>query len=284
MLEKIEKEGIGHRKVNYKMRDAGFSRQRYWGEPFPIIYKNGVAYPVDEKELPVELPYVENYSPGPEGEGPLANIKEWVDLTPGPSPGERGEKADLTPGPSPKERGEKADLTPDPSPKERGEESGGYITSDASTWKKLKPFARENRKNQTAAEDLLWENIRNRNVNDCKFRRQHTIGGFIVDFVCLDKKLVIEIDGGYHLDDEQKKYDESRTEYLNEQGFNEIRFSNDDVLHHMHEVLGKIKKELGARSPLPRRGVRGEVMEARNQYHARLCRLLMVFSSLYGSS
>ena len=128
-----------------------------------------------------------------------------------------------------------------------------------STWKKLKPFARENRKNQTAAENLLWENIRNRNINDCKFRRQHTIGGFIVDFVCLEKKLVIEIDGGYHLDEEQKKYDESRTEYLNEQGFNEIRFSNDEVLHDMHEVLGKIKKELGAHSPLPRRGVRGEV-------------------------
>ena len=74
VLEKIEKEGIGNRKVNYKMRDAGFSRQRYWGEPFPIIYKNGIAYAVDEKELPVELPHVENYSPGPEGEGPLANI------------------------------------------------------------------------------------------------------------------------------------------------------------------------------------------------------------------
>ncbi|MEO8763938.1 MAG: class I tRNA ligase family protein [Ginsengibacter sp.] len=80
ILEKIEKEAIGHRKVNYKMRDAGFSRQRYWGEPFPIIYKNGIAYPVDEKELPVELPHVENYSPGPEGEGPLANIPEWVNL------------------------------------------------------------------------------------------------------------------------------------------------------------------------------------------------------------
>ena len=61
--------------MNYKMRDAGFSRQRYWGEPFPIIYKNGIAYPVDEKELPVELPHVGNYKPGPEGEGPLANIQ-----------------------------------------------------------------------------------------------------------------------------------------------------------------------------------------------------------------
>ena len=80
LIDKLEELGIGKRKINYKMRDAGFSRQRYWGEPFPIIYKNGIACPVDEKELPVELPYVEKYSPGPEGEGPLANIPEWVNL------------------------------------------------------------------------------------------------------------------------------------------------------------------------------------------------------------
>jgi leucyl-tRNA synthetase len=79
-LQKIEENELGKRKVNYKMRDAGFSRQRYWGEPFPIIYKNGIAYPVEEKDLPVELPHVENYKSGPEGEGPLANITEWVDL------------------------------------------------------------------------------------------------------------------------------------------------------------------------------------------------------------
>ena len=80
VLKRIEDEDIGQRKVNYKMRDAGFSRQRYWGEPFPIVYRNGVAYPLEEKDLPVELPHVENYKPGPEGEGPLANIADWVNL------------------------------------------------------------------------------------------------------------------------------------------------------------------------------------------------------------
>jgi leucyl-tRNA synthetase len=80
VLKKVEEEGIGQRKINYKMRDAGFSRQRYWGEPFPIVYKNGIAYPLDESELPVELPHVENYNPGPEGEGPLANITDWVNV------------------------------------------------------------------------------------------------------------------------------------------------------------------------------------------------------------
>jgi leucyl-tRNA synthetase len=78
VINKLEELGIGKRKVNYKMRDAAFSRQRYWGEPFPIKWINGIAYPLDESELPLELPYVDSYKPGPEGEGPLANIPEWT--------------------------------------------------------------------------------------------------------------------------------------------------------------------------------------------------------------
>ncbi len=77
-INKIEELGIGKRKVNYKMRDAGFSRQRYWGEPFPIVWSDGIAIPLDEKELPLELPHVESYKPGPDGQGPLANIKDWT--------------------------------------------------------------------------------------------------------------------------------------------------------------------------------------------------------------
>ncbi len=83
---KLEEMGIGKKKVNYKMRDAAFSRQRYWGEPFPIIWKDGIAYPLDEKELPLRLPEVESYSPGPEGEGPLANLPEWTNVNTSPSP------------------------------------------------------------------------------------------------------------------------------------------------------------------------------------------------------
>lgn len=78
VINKLEEKGIGIRKTNYKMRDAAFSRQRYWGEPFPVQWKNGTAYPLSETELPLLLPEVESYSPGPEGEGPLANIPEWV--------------------------------------------------------------------------------------------------------------------------------------------------------------------------------------------------------------
>lgn len=77
MVRILEEKGIGKRKVNYRMRDAAFSRQRYWGEPFPIVWKNGVAYPLNESELPLLLPQVEKYAPGPNGQGPLANIEEW---------------------------------------------------------------------------------------------------------------------------------------------------------------------------------------------------------------
>ncbi len=77
-ITRIEADGIGTRKRNYKMRDAAFSRQRYWGEPFPITWNNGVASALPETELPLELPQVETYKPGPEGEGPLANIPDWV--------------------------------------------------------------------------------------------------------------------------------------------------------------------------------------------------------------
>ncbi|HRN79757.1 MAG TPA: leucine--tRNA ligase [Ferruginibacter sp.] len=79
-IEALEKINQGKRKVNYKMRDAGFSRQRYWGEPFPVLWKNGTAYPMNESELPLLLPHVDHYSPGPEGQGPLANITEWVNI------------------------------------------------------------------------------------------------------------------------------------------------------------------------------------------------------------
>jgi len=91
-INALVKEGVGKRKVNYKLRDAGFSRQRYWGEPFPIIYVDDIPYGTDEPiihnehklgDLPVELPHVDSYKPGPEGQGPLANIEDWVETDAG---------------------------------------------------------------------------------------------------------------------------------------------------------------------------------------------------------
>jgi leucyl-tRNA synthetase len=76
--QKLEALGIGEAKVNYKLRDAGFSRQRYWGEPFPIYYENGVAKALDEKELPLLLPEIADFKPAGGGKGPLFNAKEWI--------------------------------------------------------------------------------------------------------------------------------------------------------------------------------------------------------------
>lgn len=78
MFDEVEKRGLGKRKVNYRLRDATFSRQRYWGEPIPIYYKDGIAYPLSEDKLPLELPSIENYGPTEKGEPPLARAKNWV--------------------------------------------------------------------------------------------------------------------------------------------------------------------------------------------------------------
>ncbi len=77
-IQYIEGNGIGHGTINYRLRDAIFSRQRYWGEPFPIYYKNGIPHALDEKELPLELPDIDKYLPTETGEPPLARAKNWV--------------------------------------------------------------------------------------------------------------------------------------------------------------------------------------------------------------
>ena len=77
-IQKLEEAGIGSRKVNYKMRDAGFSRQRYWGEPFPITWKEGMPVAMPESELPLLLPHMDEVKPGKGGEGPLSNLADWV--------------------------------------------------------------------------------------------------------------------------------------------------------------------------------------------------------------
>ena len=78
MINKVEEMGIGKGKTNYRLRDAIFSRQRYWGEPFPIYYKDGMPYALDESKLPLELPPIDAYKPTENGEPPLARAKNWT--------------------------------------------------------------------------------------------------------------------------------------------------------------------------------------------------------------
>lgn len=83
MFSRIEKMGIGSKKINYKLRDANYSRQRYWGEPFPIAYDSeGVSHPLDIAELPLELPELENFQPASGGKSPVARAEEWVQQIP----------------------------------------------------------------------------------------------------------------------------------------------------------------------------------------------------------
>lgn len=80
VVDKLEELGIGQRQVNYRMRDAGWSRQRYWGEPFPVVFRDDMPYAMDEKDLPLELPDSNDFRPSGTGEGPLANLKDWVQI------------------------------------------------------------------------------------------------------------------------------------------------------------------------------------------------------------
>ena len=74
----VEAHGLGHRKTNYRLRDAIFSRQRYWGEPFPIYYKDGIPMPLPESELPLRLPEIDSYKPSPDGQPPLSRATDWT--------------------------------------------------------------------------------------------------------------------------------------------------------------------------------------------------------------
>jgi very-short-patch-repair endonuclease len=103
----------------------------------------------------------------------------------------------------------------------------------------LTEVAKELRRNSTKAEQLLWKHLKAKQFDDLKFRRQEQIGRFIVDFVCYEKGIVIEADGGQH-SLEQKK-DEERTQWLNSQGFMVLRFWNHEILANIEGVLEVIR-------------------------------------------
>lgn len=102
----------------------------------------------------------------------------------------------------------------------------------------------------TPAESALWELLKDTQLG-YKFRRQHPIYGYIPDFVCLKKRLVVEVDGGYHYIGAQPINDEERTRYLNQYGFKVIRFTNEEVLNNIEEVIGKIKQTMNNQSTTP---------------------------------
>ena len=136
-----------------------------------------------------------------------------------------------------------------------------FETTDASTYQLLLDKAREMRRNPTEAESVLW-NYLSDNKMGAHFRRQHPVYGYIPDFISLKDKLIIEVDGGYHFDGEQPELDAERTKYLNEEGFIVLRFTNEDVLCDIDNVLEEIEGVLThpqQTHPLPLPNGRGDL-------------------------
>ena len=106
----------------------------------------------------------------------------------------------------------------------------------------MKHLAKKLRKNMTDAERLLWQHLRSRELGGYKFRRQRPVGPYIVDFICLEKKLVVEVDGGQHAG--QMELDAKRSDYLEDKGYRVLRFWNNEVLKEIESVLTVILSSL----------------------------------------
>jgi len=118
-----------------------------------------------------------------------------------------------------------------------------FETASPDRYGLLRDFARQNRREMTESETVLWNALRNE-FRGIKFRRQHPIGDYIADFLCLKAKLVIEVDGGYHDKPQQQLEDQWRTEFLQSKGYRVIRFTNEEVSSQLKGVISRIKEEL----------------------------------------
>ena len=115
-------------------------------------------------------------------------------------------------------------------------------------------YARQLRRDMTKAEKVLWEHLRARRFMDLKFRRQHPILEFIADFYCHKLKLIVEVDGKYHEEDDATYYDSERTKEMKRYGYSVVRFSNERILKNIDEVLVELKEfvaRLKGTSPQP---------------------------------
>ncbi|MEZ4994921.1 MAG: tRNA uridine-5-carboxymethylaminomethyl(34) synthesis GTPase MnmE [Saprospiraceae bacterium] len=147
--------------------------------------------------------------------------------------------------------GNKVDLAPPLTPPHGGgghtpsrEVVARWMTADSRGYDQLKAYAREMRKYQTPAEEIMWQALRGKKLDGYTFRRQHIIGHFIADFVCLGEKLIIELDGRHHQLPEVQLSDQERTRILEADGYNILRFQNEEILNNLPQVLQEIKAAL----------------------------------------
>jgi len=124
------------------------------------------------------------------------------------------------------------------------DEKHHQYTASSKQWEKLKPSARHMRHKPTSAEDMLWQQLRNRQVMGQKFRRQHAVHGFIADFACIERFLIIEVDGEIHDQPEHHERDIARQAVLEAHGFKVLRFTNAEVMGAIQAVLARIEENL----------------------------------------
>ncbi|MES2807836.1 MAG: DUF559 domain-containing protein [Bacteroidota bacterium] len=219
IIAKLESLNLGKAKINFRMRDAIFGRQRYWGEPVPVYFKDGLPHLITEQELPLLLPEIDKYLPTETGEPPLGRAEDW-NYKPSAAPSKSPPVGETSP----------------------AHEAGNYReTADPVYYEQLKDYSRSNRSQPTEAENILWQFLRKEQTG-YKFRRQHAIDQYIADFVSLEKGLVVELDGHHHK--LIKEADDARTETLNHFGFKVIRFTNDEVMRSPQHVFEQIKEKL----------------------------------------
>ena len=250
--------------------DWNLSRSRYWGTPLPI-------WRTEDGTEEICIGTIEELRK----EIDKAVAAGLMQANPLPLPKSLSNREGLSDLPLPKSLSNREGLLASsegsapllPMEKGLGDEATlqTYVfTADKSAWKSLKAFGRENRKNSTEAEDIIWQAVRSNKLG-YKMRRQHTIDQYIADFVCISLKLVIEVDGEYHNEAEQKEYDQLRTEFLNYHGFEVIRFTNNQVINDLGGVIAQIKKALANQAlPLPKSLSDREVLLASSEGSAPL--------------
>ena len=140
-----------------------------------------------------------------------------------------------------------------------------WETANPALYDLLKEKAKKMRNQPTEAEKMLWNILANKGLEGYKFRRQHIIGQYIVDFICLEKRLIIEVDGSVHNVQEQIEHDQLRTEWLESKGFKIVRFTNKQVLLDSLNTIEIIRKELNAILEVPPSGARGLFLTLRQQ-------------------
>ncbi|MCB0463669.1 MAG: isoleucine--tRNA ligase [Flavobacteriaceae bacterium] len=255
--------------------DWNLSRSRYWGIPLPIWrtedgkeeicigsveeLKAEMTKAVDAGIMKVDI--FENFEVGNMSDENYATIdlhKNIVDeivlVSPSGQPMKR--EADLIDvwfdsGSMPYAQWHYPFEMPPKSSKGGLKDRPGYQTARASSYKLLKELKAQRIKNPTEAEQVLWESLRAKKFDGYKFRREHIIDEFIVDFVCLSQRIVIEVDGEYHNQPEVLEADELRTEILEDLGYSVLRFTNREVIGNIDAVLDKILEEIRNRfSPL----------------------------------